>query len=82
MKKAHGLGSGRGRPGREVCGWEGTLFPEPGDSKARTNFIKYKTRRGWASGQREKVKYNILGLAIIKNKVIIYKQFLVLVSVQ
>lgn len=45
LKRPSGLGSGRGRP-VEVCVWGGTLFSWPGNSKARTNFIKYKMREG------------------------------------
>lgn len=44
LKRPDGLGSGMERPGEGVGGR--TLIPWPGNSKARTNFIKYKTREG------------------------------------
>lgn len=66
LKRPSGLGSGgRGRPGEGVGG---SLCSRPGSIKARTDFIKYKTREEDFRREICKIQY-LRGLAIIKNKV-------------
>lgn len=63
LKRPSSLGSGMGKPGEGGV----SLCPRPRGSKARANFVKYKTGR---DDGREICKIQYLrGLAIIKNKV-------------